>query len=80
MHEGFCEDAAVAGGESDAAEGGEGWGDVGRRDGLEVLAGLDAETHQQDGDMLVVVVGDAMAGAVGARLSGGSAVQEPVGL
>ncbi len=71
---------AVAGGEGDAAEGGEGWGDVGGRDGLEVLAGLDAEAHQEDGDMLIVVVGDAVAGAVGAGLSEGSAVEEPVGL
>ena len=53
---GFGEDVAVAGGEGDAAEGGEGWGDVGGRDGLEVLAGLDAEAHQQDGDMLIVIV------------------------
>ncbi len=54
MQEGFGEDVAVAGGEGDAAEGGEGWGDIGGRDGLEVLAGLDAEAHQQDGNMLVV--------------------------
>ena len=69
---------AVAGGESDSAEGGEGWSDVSGRDGLEVLAGLDAETHQEDGDVLVVVVGDPVAGAVGARLSEGRAIQEPV--
>jgi len=55
--QGFGEDVAVAGGEGDAAEGGEGWGNVGGRDGLEVLAGLDAEAHQQDGDVLIVVVG-----------------------
>jgi len=77
--QGFGEDVAVAGGEGDAAQGGEGWGDVGGGDGLEVLAGLDAEAHQEDGDVLVVVVGDAMAGAVGARLSEGRAVEEPVG-
>src|SRR5258708_1715326 len=76
--QGFGEDVAVAGGEGDAAEGGEGWGDVGRRDELEVLAGLDAEAHQENGDVLIVVVGDAVAGAVGTRLSWGSAVQEPV--
>jgi len=29
MQEGFGEDVAVAGGEGDAAEGGEGWGDIG---------------------------------------------------
>ncbi len=51
MQEGFGEDVAVAGGEGDAAEGGEGWGDIGGRDGLEVLAGLDAEAHQQFGRM-----------------------------
>lgn len=71
---------AIAGGEGDAAEGGERWGDVGGRDGLKVLAGLDAEAHQQDGDVLVVVVGDAVAGAVRARLSDGCAIEEPVGL
>ncbi len=69
---------AVAGSEGDAAEGGEGGGDVCGRYGLEVLAGLDAEAHQQNGDMLIVVVGNAVAGAVGARLPDGSAVQEPV--
>ncbi len=69
---------AVAGGEGDSAEGGEGWGDVGGGDGLEVLAGLDAEANQEDGDVLIVVVGDAVARAVGARFSEGSAVQEPV--
>ena len=72
--QGFGEDVAVAGGEGDAAEGGEGWGDVGGRDGLEVLAGLDAEAHQENGDVLVVIVGDAVAGAVGTRLSRGSPV------
>ena len=78
--QGFGEDVAVAGGESDSAEGGEGWGDVGGRDGLEVLAGLDAEAHQQDGDVLIVVVGDAVAGAVGARLSRWRAILQPVRL
>src|SRR5467141_2113518 len=77
---GFGEDVAVAGGKGDSAEGGEGWGDVGGRDGLEVLAGLDAEAHQQDGDVLIVVVRDAVAGAVGAWLSQWSAVHEPVRL
>ncbi len=77
---GFGEDVAVAGGEGDAAEGGEGWGDVGGRDGLEVLAGLDAEAHQQNGDALVIDVRDAVAGAVGARLAERRAVEEPVGL
>src|SRR5258708_14304543 len=76
---GFGEDVAVAGGEGDSAEGGEGWGDVGGGDGLEVLAGLDTEAHQQDGDVLIVVVGHAVAGAVGALLSGWRAVQEPIG-
>ncbi len=71
---------AVAGGEGDAAEGCEGWGDVGGGDRLEVLAGLDAEAHQQNGDVLVVVVGDAVAGTVGAGLSEGRAIEEPVGL
>ncbi len=71
---------AVAGGEGDAAEGGEGWRDVGGRDGLKVLAWLDAEAHQEDGDVLIVVVGDAVAGAVGARLAERRAVEEPVGL
>ena len=76
--QGFGEGVAVAGREGDAAEGGEGWGNVGGRDGLEVLAGLDAEAHQQDGDVLIVVVGHAVAGAIGARFSEGCAVQEPV--
>src|SRR5690348_11835050 len=71
---------AVAGGEGDAAEGGEGWSNVGGGDGLEVLAGLDAEAHQQNGDVLIVVVRHAVAGAVGARLPDGSAVQEPIRL
>ena len=44
------------------------------------MAGLDAEAHEQDGDVLVVVVRHAVIGAVGARLSKGSAAQEPVGL
>src|ERR1700722_6693386 len=78
--QGVGEDVAVAGGEGDSAEGGEGWGDIGGGDGLEVLAGLDAEAHQEDGDVLIVVVGDAVACAVGARLSEGGAVEEPVGL
>jgi len=54
--QGFGEGVAVAGGEGDAAEGGEGGGDVGGGDGLEVLAGLDAEAHQEDGDVLIVIV------------------------
>src|SRR5260370_868659 len=78
--QGLGEDVAVAGGEGDAAEGGEGWGDVGGGDGLEVLAGLDAEAHQEDGDVLIVVVGHAVSGAVGARFSERSAVEKPVGL
>ena len=78
--QGFGKDVAVVGEEGDAAEGGEGCGDVGGRNGLEVLAGLDAEAHQQDGDVLVVVVRDAVAGAVGALLSEGRAVEKPVGL
>ena len=52
----FGKDVAVAGGEGDAAEGGEGGDDVGGRDGLEVLAGLNAEAHQQNGNVLIVVV------------------------
>lgn len=69
---------AVAGGEGDATEGGEGWGDVGGRDGLEVLAGLDAEAHQQNRDVLIVIVGRDVAGAERARLSQWSSVHEPV--
>jgi len=67
--QGFREDVAVAGGKGDSAEGGEGWRDVGGRDGLEVLAGLDAEAHQQNWHVLIVVVGRAVRGAVltGAR-------------
>jgi len=71
---------AVAGGESDSTEGGEGGSDVGGRDGLEVLTGLDAEAHQKNGDVLIVIVGDAVARAVRALLPDGRAVQEPVGL
>ena len=70
---------AVTGGERDAAKGGEGWSDVRGRNGLEILAGLDAEAHQQDGDVLIIVVGDPVTGRVGALLSGGSAVEELVG-
>ncbi len=76
--EGFGEGVAVAGGEGDAAEGGESWCDVGGRDGLKILAWLDAEAHQENGDVLIIVVRHAVAGAVGARLSGRGAVQEPV--
>src|SRR2546430_17707796 len=43
----FSEDPAVAGGQRDSAEGREGWGDVGRRDGLKVLAGLDARSEER---------------------------------
>ena len=57
LQQGFCEDVAVARGEGDATEGGEGWGNVSGGDGLEILAGLDAKAHQQDGDVLIVVVG-----------------------
>ena len=71
---------AVAGRKSDAAKGGERGSDVDGRDGLEVLARLDAEAHQQNGDVLVIIVGNAVTGAVRARLSGRSAVKEPVGL
>jgi len=78
--QGVGEDVAVAGGERDAAEGGESWSDVGGCDRLEVLAGLDAEAHQQNGNVLVIVVGDAVPRAVGARLSRGSGIEEPVRL
>src|SRR5437773_11688323 len=70
---------AVAGSEGNAAEGGEGWSNVGGCNRLEVLAGLDVKAHQQNGNMLIVVVGHAVAGAVRARLSHGAATQEPVG-
>ncbi len=76
--QGFGEDVAVAGSESDAAEGGESWSDIGGRDGLEILAGLDAEAHQQNRDVLIVVVGHAVAGAVGARLSRRGGIEKPV--
>src|SRR5436853_5288986 len=76
----FGEHVAVAGGERDSAEGSEGWGDVGGRDRLKVLAGLDAEAHQQNGDVLIVVVGYAVAGTVGTRVSEGSAIEQPVRL
>src|SRR5213596_2336874 len=80
LPEGFGEDVAVAGGQGDAAKGGEGGGDVRGSDGLKILAGLNAETHQQNGYVLVVVVGHAVAGAVRARFPGWSAVHKPVGL
>src|SRR5207249_4689723 len=67
-----------AGREGNAAEGGEGWSNVGGCNRLEVLAGLDVKAHQQNGNMLIVVLGHAVAGAVRARLSNGSAIQEPV--
>src|SRR5690242_8729741 len=69
---------AVAGGEGDAAKGGERGSDVGGSDGLKVFAGLDAVAHEKHGHMLVVIVGRAVAGAVGAGFSCRSAVHEPV--
>src|SRR6267154_6810736 len=77
--QGFAEDVAVAGGQGDAAEGGEGWSNVGRGDGLKVLPGLDAEAHQQNGDVLIVVVRLAVTGAVGTPRSQRSSVHQPVG-
>src|SRR5258708_6654997 len=75
---GFGEDVAVAGGEGDAAEGGEGWGDVGGGGGLEGLAGVDGGAHQEGRNVLIIVVGHAVAGAVGTLLSDWCVVQEPV--
>src|SRR2546429_7933040 len=69
---------AVAGSEGNAAEGGEGWSNVGGCNRLEVLAGLDVKAHQENGNMLIVVVGDAVGGGVRARLFNGSGIQEPV--
>src|SRR6266480_137098 len=77
--QGFREDVAVAGGQGDSAERGEGWSDVGRGDGLKVLPGLDAEAHEQNRDVLIIVVRLAVAGAVGTPRSQRSAVHQPVG-
>ena len=64
--QGFGEDMAVARGKRDSAEGSECGRDVGGRYGLKVLAGLDAEAHEKNGDVLIVVVRCAVTGAVGA--------------
>ena len=69
----------VAGGQSNAAESSERWRDIGGSDGLEVFAGLNAETHEQDRNALIVVVRRAVAGAVGPRFSSGRAIVQPVG-
>jgi len=54
------------------------WGDVGGRNGLEIgRAGCRSPSAGRD--VLVVVVGDAVAGAVGAGLPRGVPVEEPVG-
>src|SRR5690242_21296899 len=76
--QGFEKDVTVAGGESDAAEGGESRGNVGGSHGLKIFAGLNAETHKKNGHVLVVVVRDAVTGAVRALLSCGSAIHHPV--
>src|SRR5437899_542841 len=78
--EGFGEDVAVAGSEGDSAEGGERGSDIGGSDGLEILAGLNAKAHQQNGNVLIVVVGDTVTGSVGTRFSRGCAVHQPIGL
>src|SRR6266513_5151639 len=77
--QGFAEDVAVAGGQGDSTERGEGWSDVGRGDGLKVLPGLDTEAHEQNRDVLIIVVRLAVAGAVGTPRSQRSAVHQPVG-
>ena len=69
---------AVAGGERDAAKGGEGRGDVGGSDGLEIFARLNAKAHENDGDVLIVIIRNAVTGSVGAWLACRSAVHEPV--
>src|SRR5215467_7721739 len=78
--QGFGEDVAVARGERDAAESSERRSDIGWSDGLKIFAGLNAKAHQKNGDMLIVIVGHAVAGAVRALLPRWSAIQEPVGL
>ena len=71
---------AVAGSEGDAAKGGEGRSDVSGSDGLKIFTGLNAIAHQKNRDVLVVIIGRAVASAVGAGFSQGRAVHEPVGL
>src|SRR5690349_19075698 len=78
--QGFEKDVTVAGGESDATVGGESRGNVGGSSRQKIVAGLEAETHKKDGLVLVVVVGDAVTGAVRALLSCGSAIHHPVRL
>lgn len=65
---------AVARGERDAAEGGESWRDVSRSDELKIFARLNAKAHENDGDVLIVIIRNAVAGSIGAWLACWSAV------
>jgi len=71
---------AVTGSEGDAAQGRERGCDVGRGDGLKIFAGLNAKAHQQDGNVLVVVVRGAVTRSEGARTTRRGPVQQPVRL
>src|SRR5437660_10177133 len=69
---------AFQGGERDAAKGGQGGGDIGRRRGLEVFPGLNAITHKKHRHALIVGIRTAVRGAVGADRAGRGRIPGPV--
>src|SRR5580704_3548480 len=66
--------------ERHAAKSGQRRRNVGRSDFAEIFSGLNAETHQKNGHVLVVVVRAAVAGAGGIRIWRLRSLDEPVGL
>src|SRR5580704_7271647 len=75
----FRENVTVSGSQCNAAESSECGGDVGGSDFAKILARLDAVAHQENWDVLIVVVGRAVTSTSGGLTVLGRAVDEPVG-
>src|SRR5579859_32259 len=80
FEQGVGQDVSVPGGQSDAAERRQRGSYVCRGCFVEILAMLDSESHEQDGYVLIVVIGSAVTCPVGSRFSWGRAIHQPVWL
>src|SRR4029077_21067920 len=75
----FVQDSPIAGSQGNPGERAKRGSDIGGGGGREVFARLNSVTHQQDGHVLVIVVGSAVTGRIAAGFAGGGAIEEPVG-
>src|SRR5438477_12900190 len=62
----FGKHAPIASGQRDSTQRRQCWSDVGRRDASEIFTVLDASAHQQNRNVLIIIVGRPVTGAIGA--------------